>query len=86
MELPRYGFVLLVAMIGIAGLVASYCRARSSSTEQKTKGSKWDYLLLWPLILKRGSAQRGSKLLSAREFIGWCIVAILIIVAVVFRW
>jgi hypothetical protein len=42
--------------------------------------------LVWPLILKRGSTPRGSKLLSAREFIGWGIVIILIVAAVVFRW
>ena len=84
--MSRYGFALLVALLGIAGLVASYCRAQSSTTEQKTKHSKWDYLLVWPLILKRGVNSRGNKLLSDREFIGWGIVAILIIAAVAFRW
>jgi hypothetical protein len=86
MNLPRYGLVLLVALLGIAGLVASYCRAQSSMTEHKTKHSKWDYLFVWPLILKRDSTRRGSEILSAREFIGWGIVVILIVAAVVFRW
>jgi hypothetical protein len=86
MDMPRYGFVLLAALLGIAGLVASYCRAQSSLTEHKTKHSKWDYLLVWPLILKRGSTPRSSKILSAREFIGWGVVIILIVAAVVFRW
>jgi hypothetical protein len=86
MDMTRYGFVLLVALLGIAGLVASYCRAQSSTTEQKTQHSKWDYLLVWPLILKRGSTRRSNKLLYAREFIGWGIVATLIVAAVVCRW
>jgi hypothetical protein len=86
MDMPRYGFVLLAALLGIAGLIASYCRAQSSTTKHKTKHSKWDYLLVWPLILKRGSTTRGSKILSAREFIAWGVVVILILAAVVFRW
>jgi hypothetical protein len=86
MDMPRYAFVLLAALLGIAGLVASYCRAQSSMTENKSKYSIWDYLLVWPLILKRDSTTRGSKFLSAREFIGWGIVITLIVAAVVFRW
>jgi hypothetical protein len=86
MDITRYEFVLLVALLGIAGLVASYRRVQSSTTEQKTQHSKWEYLLAWPLILRRGSTRRGSKLLSAREWIGWGIVGFLIVAAVVFRW
>jgi hypothetical protein len=86
MDMPRYGFVLLAALLGIAGLVASYYRAQSSITEHKTKQSKWDYLLVWPLILKRRSPTTGRKILSVREFIGWGVVFILIVAAVVFRW
>lgn len=86
MDMPRYGFVLLAALLGIAGLVASYCRAQSSMTEHKTKHSKWDYLLVWPLILKRRSPPTGSKILSVREIIGWVVVFIFIVAAVVFRW
>jgi len=86
MDMPRCGFVLLAALLGIAGLVASYCRAQSSMTEDKTKHSKWDYLLVWPLILKRRSTPISSKILSVREFIGWGVVTILIVAAVVFRW
>jgi hypothetical protein len=55
-------------------------------TEHKTKRSKWDYLLVWPVILKRGSTPRGSNILSAREFIGWGVIIILLVAAVVFRW
>lgn len=78
--------LLLAALLGIAGLVASYCRAQSSMTEHKTKHSKWDYLLVSPLMLKRGSTLRSSKILSAREIIGWGIVIILVFAAVAFRW
>ena len=84
MDMPRYGFVLLAALLGIAGLVASYCRSQSSTT--KDKHSIWDYLLVWPLILKRDPTRGSSKMFSAREFIGWGIVLTLIVVAVIFRW
>jgi hypothetical protein len=86
MDMPRYGFVLLAVLLGIAGLIASYCRAQSSMTEHKTEHSKWDYLLGWPLLLRRGSTTQGSKILSARELIGWGVVIILIVAAAVFRW
>jgi hypothetical protein len=46
--MPRYGFLLLAALLGIAGLVASYCRAQSSMKEHETKHYKWDYLLIGP--------------------------------------
>ena len=55
-------------------------------TQNKTKHSIWHYLLAWPLVLKRDSTPRGSKILSTREFIGWGIVITLIVAAVVFRW
>ncbi len=86
MDMPRYGFVLLAALLGIAGLAASFRRAQSSMTEHMTKHSKWDYLLVWPLILKRRSTPSGSKILSVRECIGWGVVIILIVAAVVFCW
>jgi hypothetical protein len=53
--------------------------------EYKDNHSKWDYLLVWPLILKRRSTPTGSKILSVREFVAWGVV-ILIVAAVVFRW
>jgi hypothetical protein len=84
MDMPRYGFVLLAALLGIAGLVASYCR--SPMTGHKAKHSKWDYLLVWPLILKGRSTPTRSKILSVRELIGWGVVVILIVAAALFRW
>jgi hypothetical protein len=86
MDMPRYGYVLAVALLGIAGLVVSYYRARSSMTEDEAKRSIWDYLLVWPLILRRDWTSRGGKILSTRESIGWGIVVILIVAAVVFGW
>ena len=83
MEMPRYGFVLLATLLGIAGLAASWCRASYSMHANKKKHSFWDYLLLWPLILKRDSTAHGS---TARVLVGWGIVIILVIAAIVFRW
>jgi len=61
MHMPRYGVVLLVALLRFAGLVALYCRAQSSMTEQRTKHSKWDYLLVWPLILRRAQLYEAAN-------------------------
>jgi hypothetical protein len=83
MDIWRYSFVLLVAILGIAGLVTSYFRAQRSLIEKTTKHATWDYLLVWPLVIKRNSTQRGN---IGRVLVGWGIVIILLVVAVVFRW
>lgn len=73
----------------MAGLFAAYYRAQKYIRSVDQSPLTWDYALLWPLLLNKTSATtaRGQRrLLTTREIVGWLVVLILIVVAVVFGW
>jgi hypothetical protein len=40
------------------------------------------YLLLWPIVLDADKDKRNGRLLTPREWLGWGIVAVVIVLAV----
>jgi hypothetical protein len=84
--LQNYGFVALVIALGVAGLVGAVLLARRSTGARKPR-SIADYLLLWPLLFdkeRERDPQRGNRLFTARELVGWGVVLALIVLALVF--
>ena len=90
MDMARHGWAIMVVLIALAGLVAIYVRVRSGLSREDSNNSIWDYLLLWPVLLKKNGRARPegkrNQILSTREIIGWVVVFALIIAAVVFGW
>jgi hypothetical protein len=87
--MARYGFFVLTILIGLSGLFAAYYRAQKYVRSEDESPSVWDYVLLWPLLFSKTSADTASRqrrLLTTREIVGWLVVMGLIVVAVVFGW
>jgi hypothetical protein len=60
----------------------------SSSSRQsrrnKVKRPWLHYLLVWPIVLEADKDKRSGRLLTPREWLGWGIVAVVIVLAVIF--
>jgi hypothetical protein len=87
--MARHGFLVLTVLIGLGGLFAAYYRAQKYIRSEDQSPSAWDYVLLWPLLLNKTSADSASRqrtLLTTREIVGWLVVLLLIVVAVIFGW
>jgi hypothetical protein len=87
--MARHGFFVFTILIGLSGLFAAYYRAQKHERSDDQSPSVWDYVLLWPLLInKRSSAtpSRQRRLLTTRETMGWLVVLLLIVVAILFGW
>jgi hypothetical protein len=87
--LMHRGYFLLVLLIGIVGLAAAFWQSKRSARTQDGKRSLLDYLLLWPLLFGKERTSPGTGRatgISARVIIGWLVVLVLIVLAMVFDW
>ncbi|MBB6092371.1 hypothetical protein HNQ60_001217 [Povalibacter uvarum] len=59
---------------------------RSGNEAQKERVRRpWHhYLLLWPIVLDKDKHRRNGRLFTAREWVGWAIVVLVIVLAVAF--
>lgn len=84
--LESYGLIALAILLGIAGLSAGLVLVRRSTGARKPR-SITDYVLLWPLLFdkeRERDPQRGNRLFTTRELVGWGVVLALIVLALVF--
>ncbi len=84
--LESYGLIALAILLGIAGLSAGLVLVRRSTGTRKPR-SITDYVLLWPLLFdkeRERDPQRGNRLFTTRELVGWGVVLALIVLALVF--
>lgn len=77
--MAQYGY--LIAGIGMAVLLAiAIYLDRLSRSKRPGRSYSWaSYLLLWPLVLDADSAKRKGKFLTTREWLGWAVVALVIV-------
>jgi hypothetical protein len=79
------GAVILVLVLGAGVLALAYRQSKRRVSTDAQSRSWLDYLLLWPLLFdKSSSVDRSRRLLTNREIMGWFIVVLLMIIAVVF--
>jgi len=80
----QYGY--LIAGIGMfALLVAVIYLGRSSQSTKSGRSRSWvSYLLLLPLVLDADAPKRKGKLFTGREWLGWAVVAFIILCGVLF--
>ena len=82
-------FLTLALIVGAMGLVAALLQTKKSA---RRKGPRplLDYILLWPLLFGDASTEaegdRGGWLRRNRSLIGWVMVALLVVLAMVFHW
>ena len=82
--MEQFGFLIIVLLLAASGAVVLI----TSSNSKPRTGPRpiWHYLLIWPLLLERGSRDRqmDDRWLTRRETIGWTAVVLLLVVAIVF--
>lgn len=79
----EYIYLLIGLGLGIAFFAALYFFKNGRSG--KDVGHSWmSYILLWPLILDADKDKRKGRLLTKREWIGWGLVCLLIVIAIIF--
>ena len=57
------------------------------SHRKQTAGQKrpwFHYVLLWPIVLDADKEKRNGRFLTPREWLGWGIVVVVVVLAVVF--
>jgi hypothetical protein len=74
-----FGLVVIFAVWAIATVYVAQSRRRSSQNQKRAWVS---FVLLWPLVLGADKSTRAGRLLTAREWLGWAIVGLLITLGV----
>ena len=78
------GPFILVLVLGAGVLALAYRQSKRRVSKDGLSRSWLDYLLLWPLLFEKSSSvDRSRRLLTNREIIGWLIVVVLMVVAMV---
>ena len=82
--LLAYWPLMLVCLIGIVFVTALILYARKSEPSGEFK-FKWHYLFLWPLLIDwlQKDPKRAGVLFTKRELIGWAIVLLVVVVAII---
>jgi hypothetical protein len=78
-------YIYLIAVIGLCVVffVAIYIFQRRRSATRA--GHSWvSYLLLWPLILEADKDKREGRFFTKREWFGWGLVVLIIVLAIIF--
>lgn len=79
----RYLYLIVGIGLGVAFFLGLYIYQRRHSG--KDVGHSWvSYLLLWPLILDADKGKRDGRFLTKREWIGWGVVGLIIVLAIIF--
>lgn len=82
--LITYWPLVLVCVIGVALIVTLVLYARKSEPVREIR-FKWHYLFLWPLLFDwlQKDPKRAGVLFTKRELIGWGLVLLLVVVAII---
>jgi hypothetical protein len=81
--MDEYIYLIAGICLGVAFFVGLYIFQRRRS--EKQMGHSWiSYLLVWPVILDADKGRRDGRFLTKRDGIGWGIVALIVVLAVVF--
>jgi hypothetical protein len=80
----QHAYLVGAIVIGLAFVGVVYLVYTRTPTDPGQRRPWFHYLLLWPLILDADKSKRGGRLLTTRELLGWGIVALVALVAIVF--
>ena len=79
-----YAYFFIAVGLGLAALVAVYLVQRRRVAAGDSKNSWVSYLLVWPLVLDVDQSKRQGKVLTGREWLGWGIVLVVAVLAIIF--
>lgn len=76
---------LVVAVVATVGFLIWLFNRRTGVREEASKRSILDYILVWPLLLsKKKNGVISERGLTKREWIGWILVVLVAVLAVLF--
>jgi len=79
----KYWYLTVSIGLGLAFFVVLYVYQRRRSRVEV--GRSWvSYLLLWPLILDVDKDKREGRFFTKREWFGWCLVVLLVVLGMAF--
>jgi multisubunit Na+/H+ antiporter MnhB subunit len=77
-------YIYLIAASGLGILLAVVLYAYQRRRAKNDVGHTWvSYVLCWPLILDADKSKRKGRVLTTREWIGWGLVVLIVVLAVV---
>jgi hypothetical protein len=82
--ITRYWYLLAALAFGVVFVIMLIRTSVRRKDAQPASRDIWDFLFLWPLLLsRRDGGQVVRRGFSNRELIGWLIVAVIAVLAVV---
>lgn len=83
-KLLAYWPLAFVCLIGVAFVVGLVLYARSPRSGDGFR-LRWHYVFLWPLVIDwlQKDPKRAGVLFTKRELVGWGIVVLLVVVAII---
>jgi hypothetical protein len=80
----EYAYLITSIVIGVGGLVLVYFVQTRRNASGETKHSWLSFALLWPFILDADQSKREGKFLTKREWLGWGLVGVIVVAAIIF--
>lgn len=78
------GYLIAVIVLGAAGLALVYMAQTRWSRAERPRRPWVHYLLIWPIVLDADKEKRRGRFLTTRKWVGWAVVALLIVLGVAF--
>jgi uncharacterized membrane protein (UPF0136 family) len=79
----EYAYLIAGVVLGAIFLIGMYLVHRHRSGTESAH-SWMSYLLVWPLILDVDKSKREGRFLTKREWLGWGLVILIAVLAIVF--
>jgi EamA domain-containing membrane protein RarD len=84
MVFEKYSYLSAAILFGVGFLIWLATKSRNNE-ENDPRRSIWSYIFIWPLILtKKDQGKVVSRGLTRREWIGWLIVSVVAVIAIIF--
>jgi hypothetical protein len=79
----QYTYLIAVLALGLVGGILIYL-AQTRGARPDGQKRPWLHYLLWPIVLDADKEKRNGRFLTTREWLGWAVVGLVIVLAVVF--
>lgn len=82
--MAEYAYLVAGALIGVVALAVVFIVQARRNNDAEVKRAWWSYVLLWPLLLDADQGKREGKFLTSREWLGWGVVLLIVVLAIAF--
>jgi len=82
--MAEYAYMAIAIGLGVAFFVLMYIVQTRRNAAGASKQSWLSFWLVWPVILDVDQGKRDGRFLTGREWLGWGLVILIAILAIVF--